>query len=737
MGSKNIIIPVGAAAPSGKGYAILQNYKYIETQVPVNLDIAAEGIYYAAQTRGANLVQVLPKHSTVPQGYEIYIELIPDNETDTLTFSPYAGDNLDGTSGNIDFNGKGFKGIIKSFDVGWMWIDLSKAETKTSKIPIFSNGQKITDEAGAFYLEGELEAYANPNLSNTYNIRIKPDTFEEKKPDSYLAYVSDEVKFISKHTDDLWHDGIRKNVGSFIQLDINDKAVGIEEQDFIDPNISDGTHYLVAWSANYEGRAAYDFYITMKLRNKFNNEVILDINGNPCMVTKFFKTGDLIGIMELKSIIRAKGQVFFKCSVESSINTGDFLTLRDSTQGPSELLVQTLLPGAEVSEAMAQYQIDTGNKLNFGKIILEDLFDTNYFFSKDEDVIQQPKSECDLDGAFWNVFNPLRTVIVKGELTIEDQSTPLDFEFGKASNTREAFMLRGKKIVTNTKILNPYSRFAICLLTTNVKNAVIPPRFITKFDGGNIETAKDWYVPAFTIIEKSKTMIDDITTFTLPEDMENFAFVIFPIEKLATNQVEIKQFKFYVDPTINTYFINNGIHGEAYHTMKEDRKLIVCYGIKSNNSTSLRYTINSKDTQMPLGFDKGGDAKVTVIPREGKVFDQETILRFDMEGVAKIQTSFKFYRGEKAIGEEILTLFYAKKNGNNWDKIPESETSTTIHETAKGELSLDMKRFNLKVVSGDIIALFAKTTHDDGAFIQAVGTNDNMIVTNILFDEIV
>ncbi|MGL5282381.1 MAG: hypothetical protein ACRC8W_11665, partial [Plesiomonas shigelloides] len=101
-------------------------------------------------------------------------------------------------------------------------------------------------------------------------LSIDPSAYERQHTASYLAYLADETnivgkKGITKHAGALWFEDVVYSSPTYIQIDRNRKLIGIQEYDGLDPNVTGGQDYLIAFRVNMKGVAPEDGVVKVYL----------------------------------------------------------------------------------------------------------------------------------------------------------------------------------------------------------------------------------------------------------------------------------------------------------------------------------------------------------------------------------------------------------------------------------------------------------------------------------------
>ncbi|MGL5728006.1 MAG: hypothetical protein ACRCYD_09175, partial [Plesiomonas sp.] len=117
--------------------------------------------------------------------------------------------------------------------------------------------------ASPLKVESSKNSPSGPPDPDRVTMTIDPAAYERQHTASYLAYLADETnivgkKGITKHAGALWFEDIVYSSPTYIQIDRNRKLIGIQEYDGLDPNVTGGQDYLIAFRVNMKGVAPED-----------------------------------------------------------------------------------------------------------------------------------------------------------------------------------------------------------------------------------------------------------------------------------------------------------------------------------------------------------------------------------------------------------------------------------------------------------------------------------------------
>ncbi|MGL5525352.1 MAG: hypothetical protein ACRDCY_16480, partial [Aeromonas veronii] len=216
--------------------------------------------------------------------------------------------------------------------------------------------------------------FEQPNSGNDrVTLTIDPSAYERQHTASYLAYLSDETnvvgkKEITKHAGALWFEDVIFSSPTYIQLDRGKKLIGIQEYDGLDPNVTGGQDYLIAFRVNMKGVAPEDGVIKVYL-NEYDelgrdSGILVDSNSQPMAAERSYKAGEKLGALDVIGVVKATALRYFSCNIEDTFGDA-YLTLTDPTEGVTGLMAQALTVGEKSSPALLQFEADTNQDISF------------------------------------------------------------------------------------------------------------------------------------------------------------------------------------------------------------------------------------------------------------------------------------------------------------------------------------------------------------------------------------
>jgi len=614
-------------------------------------------------------------------------------------------------------------------------------------------------------VEPPLSVFDDPDSTNEFAARleIKHDAYEQMHKPSFLAYLKETEDIVGKiqpddqntakshHDGALWFDDIVWPTGIYIQTDRVNKAYSIQEADQLDPNVSGGTDYLIAFRVHMKGVAPDDGFVRAYLYNKSIDPFeptgyLTDKDGNLMVVQRNYKAGQELGYLDVLGIVNAKGLQSFSCHVVDNF-ANDIIEVTDRTEGCTGLMIQALTSEAKTGIGLLQFESDTQQNIEFSSHYLGvDRMNLAYILSRPEAPVSYTAGTNFISSNGWRLINPngIKIGVVDGHLHIQDDGVHIcDFNFGKAFSAEETLLLRGKDVEVTTTLVDKDDAFRVALMKwTGAPDEYTPEIFTTRNNGLPIFQT-DWTkVEDFFISEDVVSGDHTVAhTFSVPTDANNYALIIYPEGAQLPIALKLKEFKADVNPAITGYVLHapelaNEQHLEFDTKYKEIAADNLGYG-------SFRYTINNVPDGMPMPIGKAikGAADISFDRTINQVSGSENhayegAIKFDKDGNATISTELLVWseKGSSVVAQTRFWWSRVSSDGLTFTKIDDSELTVGIRGGTKAINT--MPTFSIKVDTGDRIALFATTDQSDGAYLQSVSPSAPMVSTTINFNEL-
>lgn len=599
-----------------------------------------------------------------------------------------------------------------------------------------------------------LQAYPDPDDADTMRLEVAPGTYEPMKSPGMLVYLADTVEVIGKNQDvyknhrgALWFDDVVTPSGAFLEADRINKSYGIQEFDGKDPNITGGQDFIVAFRVAFKGDAPNDGMVRIALIDKNDDSFIEDVNGHIMAVQRNYKQGDDLGHLMVLGVLRAKGLREFKCvAIDDFVD--DILVLEDRTEGATGLMIQAISSEYKTGDALQQFELDTAQNIEFsGHYLGDKRASIEWVISQNIPVKegQAGQGQTMNDGLHFYNISPVKMGVTDGHLLFEGNNIDIcDFSFGKIFSAEETQMLRGHKIKVDVTLTDKDAGFNVGLMSWTGKPDEYDESIFKSRNNGSPIFEQGWSLIDTLFISEDAVNGDHnaVKDFTVPQDANNYAVIIYPVQAQIPLTLKLKQFDVHVVEPFMGYVIHAPELANELHLEKSDQYKTF---VQDNQGfASLRYTINNAPTPMPVGELGKGSADITLDPSINKVNNSsakggEGAINFNTDGTATITTKINLYPGESVPAGQMrhVNFWYSTVGPDgSLNKIIDSELFTSVRA---GELAtvVTMPTFTITVQPGDRIALTAQADILDGAFIESVSPSRPMIDTRIDFKELV
>lgn len=595
-----------------------------------------------------------------------------------------------------------------------------------------------------------LNVYSDPDtaLNDDVRLELTPGTFEPMASPSYLAYLTENEEVIGKLLPNgqpsghpkgaIWFDDVVVPSGPYIQTDRTNKAYGLQEADELDPNVTGGMPYLISYRVAMKGTAPDDgfvriFLMERKVGQQGANKYLLDANGHPFAVERFYKAGEDLGHLDIIGVYRAKGLVEFQCFAEDSF-TDDMLNLEDRENGASGIMIQALRKDDKTGRAFLQFMHDTGQDIIFNSHYLGvERMDIKWLISTKVAVQTGAAGtgQTMVDGlSFYNLTTMKMGVEDDHMLFTDDGTHMVDFHFGKIFSADETRMLQGRVVTVKSTLTNQDSAWDIGLFKWTGKPDEFTNHIFSSRNNGAIQLDANWtqagsyYIPEYPSGE-SHTVTHD---FTVPADANNYAVVIYPVDVQSPVALELKSFELDVKEAFTGFDIHAPVLDNEKHLVFSDEHKQ--YTQDRQGYYSLRYTIDQEDTNglsMPIGIDKGGNADIALdtsasiaMVNGSSAKGGEGCLKFNADGNARIVSNVYLWNEQSTDSTVKFWWSEVSPDGTTVTKLPDSVNTVTVKAGAKG--TRYAFGYDHDFEAGDRICLRASSDKADGAFIQATAS---------------
>ncbi len=612
-------------------------------------------------------------------------------------------------------------------------------------------------KGNSFAFEPPLEVFADPDTDKQFRVTMEHGQFEPRHQPSYLAYLAEDEEVLGMPGDQirraiLWFDDVVVPSDTYIQLDRTDKAFTIQEADELDPNVSGGTDYMIAFRASMKGTAPNTGFVRLYLKQeKITPDdpegYIMDKSGNPFMVEHHYKQGDTLGVVDLMGVVNAKAMTKFKCHIETDL-IYDNIYLNDRAEGGTGLLIQALTKDEKTGLGLLQFESDTNQNIRFSSHYYGiDRMSLDWVTSQNNvpvDILKANSAKTMADGIHLQNINEMKVGVVNGQFVFEDNGKDdCDFNFGKVFSAVETQMLRGKVITVTVTMTNPDTPFEVGLVKWTGAPDKYTQEITAERPNDGLVFQPNWEaVPAnyFKVQEDGEEHTEHVT-FTVPTDANNYAVIIYPAHVQRPLNLHLKQLKVDVKTPFTGYVLQapeNHLddHLQLSKTYKEFHQT-------NWNGPTTTYVLNNNPDEgqpMPCGMAGKGSGPVVVDSTVNTIYGSkdtrgEGALKFTEAGTANIGTRMRLWNSGDQ--DTIVNFWWARMDEQGtFVKIPESNfVSVVPAHTTNAVYSIP--DFELDVGAGERIGLKASADKDNGAYLQCTSPSTPLIDVEVGFTAIV
>ncbi|MGL5283350.1 MAG: hypothetical protein ACRC8W_16680, partial [Plesiomonas shigelloides] len=605
--------------------------------------------------------------------------------------------------------------------------------------------------AAPLKVESSKNSPSGPPDPDRVTMTIDPAAYERQHTASYLAYLADETnivgkKGITKHAGALWFEDIVYSSPTYIQIDRNRKLIGIQEYDGLDPNVTGGQDYLIAFRVNMKGVAPEDGVVKVYL-NEYDelgrdSGILVNSNGQPMAVERSYKAGEKLGSLDVIGVVKATALRYFSCNVEDAFNDA-YLTLTDSTEGVTGLMVQSITVGEKTGPALLQFEADTNQDISFSAHYLgPERLDFAWLVRSNEAPVNIAGGIglTMADGYGFYNLTPVKFGSVNDHLQISDNGSDIaDFNLHRIFNAEETQMMRGRDVDVTVTLTNKDMAFRVALLKWDGKPDMYTKEIYKTRTNDSIDLQAGWTIAGELFISEDAIQDDHIATkrFTVPVDANNYAIMIYPTNAQQPVTLLLKDLRLDVTDPFTGYVVHFSemdrekalAFSEQHMTLYQDNQ---GYG-------ALRYTINGNDQPMPIGVLGKGEADVSIDNTLNTIAGTmakggEGGLEFKADGKVTITTALRLWN-EKNVGAAVMFWYELVEAGQQrGTMIDASKGVFTVHVGAQATLFY-MPTFSIGVTAGQRLILRVTGDGPDCAFLQSVSPSAPMLYTTVTFDE--
>lgn len=626
-------------------------------------------------------------------------------------------------------------------DYSWTATELSLQSLDASMQPTWP-----VIKCNSIRTEFPIEVAKDPDFDDIGRLRIRGWYFERSHAPSYYATLNDDievtwVKNTGVTTWVLWFDDVIVPAWSYIDIDRNSKSIGLQEDDLKDPNITGWTAYLINLRVSFKWVAPEDWFIELFLRDKMTKQIINDWNWQPIGVKKQYKQDDKLWVLEITAIKKFKWIEEFQMVVEHS-SFEDDLVIEDRTEGNSCIMIQALHQEEKTWFWLLQMENDLMANIEFVSHYMGVwLFSLGYYLQEERNIVDITPWTWETWADWWHLYNntSLKAWIENWNLVIEDNWIDMAyFSFWKIISAEKTQLLRNKEVKFTIACKSPNNWFNVYLAKWTWTPDEYTKEIITWEDNDQPQVQTNWELlpsPLFISENVAGSLNTFTKNFTVPEDAENFAIVLAPLDKQQPCKIEIASFDWDVLNPFMWYFIHSTEKVDEKHLERSTKFKEIW--LNTEWYASLRYTINQANTPMPAGKSIKWSADVNW--NWAWTWWAVDFLTFNVDWTAKISTVYNIYPWESipdGWSTQVTFWWTYESVPWTWTKIPASERSFTINKNEKAAVQFTIPEFEYAVAPWTKLRAYAKAWINDWAYIQSTSPHVYLCQTEINFDEI-
>lgn len=634
-------------------------------------------------------------------------------------------------------------------DVAQQVAALKQAGTGGSPLSVHMmhpNEQYGLKEVSEIILEPPLNTYPTPGKQKSVKVNIQHGYFALAGAPQYYACL-DQVEEVAsrggKADGALWPMSVIVPSGAYIELDRDTKAIGLQEADEKDPNVTGGMDYKIAFRASMNGKAPDDGYVRAYLWDVMRKDYLKDSSGNLLGVQRFYKAGDILGDLLVAGTVREKGIQKFTMHVKDTF-TSDNVNLNTDTC----IAINAATDQNKTGLAWQGFELDSGYRFKFSHMWLGLLrASIGYYAQRDIPITVGDAGigMTDTDGMHFYNLSKLKVGTANGNLVFEDDGTDIaDFSFGQIFSARETLALRGKVVKFTCTCIDKDSGWIVALMKWQGEPDKYAPEIFKSRNNMSPVFEKGWTKEDSMFISEDVVAGEHTCSkeFTVPTDADNYAIVIYPVAAQSPMTLKLKQFEVDVKYPFMSSELHSITHVNEQHLVNSERhKRFV---MTQQGFAGLRYTINKASTTMPVGVPDSGNADITLDTSANQIAGSsarggEGVIKFNNDGKAYVKTKVKLWPGESLPAgghtDVVFTYCAIDEDGSKGEPIAGGESTFTIH---KGDLPtvFSMTGFWSEIENGTRYGLFAEAEGNDYAFIEVNTSAQPMLDTLITFDEL-
>lgn len=604
-----------------------------------------------------------------------------------------------------------------------------------------------TDDVLARRITAQRPLQVQKQSGGTAVVGIDP-AFLEKEHVSYYAYLDQGEEIAPKRKSigdaSLWFDDSAVRAGAFIEIDRDQKLIGIQETDSKDPNLTGGSSFLVIFRVAMRGTAPEDGTVKIYLE-EFDQlrrpvGILEDENGKPCGVERVYQRGEELGVLEVVRVVKAKTMTYVGLRVSNPFV--DPIFIGDRTEGNSCIVIQEISSRQRTGLGFLQFENDTAQSIPFTRHYLGAAHATiAALVSKDIPTQEGKAGEAYTLADGWGASNRTKLTlgISGGAIVVSSVSSEMaDFTIHKIFSAEDTVLMRGKEERVTVTTENRDCAFVLLGMKWTGKPDEATTEILVNRNNGSPVFAPDW--AEFDREFISENALTDSTVshvFTVPPDATQYAYVLIPNAEQNPINLKIKQFVCDVVAPFESHIVHRP---KLIETMMRKEDEFWEFAQDNQGYFSLRYTVNAVWIPCPIGLLKKGasllklDASKMVIAGSAAKGGEGAIV-FPDAGKVTMAVSF-FALNEQATDSEFSARLVKVADSGAVTPIAGADLRVKISANSKGSI-VNLKADTFDVSAGDCVGIQVKSDKVDGCFLESTTPSQPLVLTTIEYLRVV
>lgn len=705
-------------------------YKYMEigSQADNTLPEGFKTVMVRCQEGADNVALQLPE---LVRGGRVYIENLRTTE---VTLKPFQGEKISGSSGDLAVDAQTFITLEADAETGtWdviFQIDLAPQQDTSLSAEFEVNPSGNRQDISNIKFGRGLTGYVDPD-KNGVVVEVDEGAIA---PPCYYATLAYPLEVTNRESDAvhrglIWCDDIVTSVNSnYLEVDRNSKAIGIQEWDGKDPNVTDGNEFLVVFRASLKGVAPSNGFVELSIIDKATQDIIKDMNGKPLGVYKSYNAKEKLKVIRVAGIVKAKSVEALQTYMTNNFPKNENIVLNDHVSGNTCILIQGLAPNNRAGKALIKYELDNNERILINQRYVGDIYDSTFLQSYDmpETSGQAGDGETDADGSHLYNATTLNIKVENKVISFYSKDNDLCFfNWGKIFDTELSTLIQGEQLLVDFATRNPECAVNLQLMKWTGDPEKYTDKIITDTVNGSYVYEPNWEVVDTKFIAESQDVVATTATFTVPSDVDikNLAIIVVPETKQNPMLIEIHKLSVSVaNPRYKYDFVGFERLDEQQMQWRDD--VMVTSNPLPDGLASYRFSGSNAMKKLPFGTLRKGN-----IPADLKSWDVKE--GYDYGN----QNDLAFYDDVSMEVDLVVNLrtdklepvyFYLTDEGK---EIPDTRVEFTPKVAHEQEAVIPTMK--TKARNGETIGLAWETTSENGAYLETDDKRYPMLLAKI------